>query len=75
MAGHTAELVPGAHGAPATISERGTLEFEVLPHDDAIKELRCELYRDAAAFEEHRDAASIARFREEASGMFLGMRA
>ena len=33
------------------------------------KVLAYELYRDAAAFEEHRNSASIARLRKEASDM------
>jgi quinol monooxygenase YgiN len=60
-----------AHRQRSLNEEPGTLEFEVLlPQDDETKVLLYELYRDAAAFEEHRKAASIARFREEASAMF-----
>jgi quinol monooxygenase YgiN len=71
--GRRAEFVPVlmAHKQRSLKEEPGTLQFEVLlPHDDETKVLLYELYRDAAAFEEHRNAASIARFREEASGMF-----
>ena len=71
--GRRAEFVPVllAHRQRSLKEEPGTLQFEVLlPHDDETKVLLFELYRDAAAFEEHRNAASIARFREEASGMY-----
>jgi quinol monooxygenase YgiN len=67
-----AELVPAlmAHRQRCLNEEPGTLQFHVLlPHDDESKVLLYELYRDAAAFEEHRNAASIARFREETGGM------
>jgi autoinducer 2-degrading protein len=76
----TIEIVPGrtkevlpllmAHRERSLKGEPGTLEFEVLlPHEEENKVLLYELYKDAAAFEEHRNAASIARFREETSGM------
>jgi quinol monooxygenase YgiN len=60
-----------AHGARSLKDEPGTLQFEVLvPRDDDTKLLIYEVYRDDAAFEEHQKAASIARFRKEADGMF-----
>jgi quinol monooxygenase YgiN len=47
------------------------LQFEVLiPREDDTRLFVYEVYRDDAAFDEHRNAASIARFREEAKGMF-----
>src|SRR5262245_21072209 len=67
-----AELVPAlmAHRQRCLKEEPGTLQFEVLlPNEDETKVLLYELYRDAGAFEEHRNATSIARFREETSGM------
>jgi quinol monooxygenase YgiN len=67
-----AEVVPllMAHRERSLKSEPGILQFEVLiPHDEDNRVLLYELYKDAAAFEEHRNAASIARFREETSGM------
>jgi quinol monooxygenase YgiN len=41
-----------------------------VPRDDDTKLFLYEVYRDDAAFETHRNAAFIARFREEAAGMF-----
>ena len=63
--------LPRAHGARSLKNEPGTLRFEVLvPREDNTKLFVYEVYRDDAAFEAHRNAASIARFREEAAGMF-----
>jgi (4S)-4-hydroxy-5-phosphonooxypentane-2,3-dione isomerase len=60
-----------AHGARCLNSEPGTLHFEVLvPRDDEAKLLVYEVYRDDAAFEAHRNGASITQFREEASGTY-----
>ena len=60
-----------AHGARSLKDEPGTLQFEVLlPRDDDTKLLVYEVFRDDAAFEEHGNAASIARFRKETDGMF-----
>jgi len=70
--GHRAEVVPllMAHRERSLKAEPGTLQFEVLlPHDEDNRVLLYEVYKDAAAFEEHRNAASIARFRQETSGM------
>ena len=59
-----------AHRGRCLRDEPGTLQFEVLvPNEDANKVLLYELYRDAAAFDEHRNGASITRFREAASGI------
>jgi (4S)-4-hydroxy-5-phosphonooxypentane-2,3-dione isomerase len=60
-----------AHKARSLKDEPGTLQFEVLvPREDDAKLFVYEVYRDDAAFEEHRNAASIAQFRKEADGMF-----
>jgi (4S)-4-hydroxy-5-phosphonooxypentane-2,3-dione isomerase len=60
-----------AHGARSLKDEPGTLQFEVLvPREDDTKLFVYEVYRDDAAFEEHRNAVSIARFRKETDGMF-----
>jgi len=70
--GRRAELVPllMAHRGRCLKDEPGTLQFEVLlPNDDENKVLLYELYRDTAAFDVHWNGASIARFREDASGM------
>src|SRR5215813_698532 len=72
-AGRRDQLLPllTAHAARSLKDEPGTLQFEVLvPREDETKLLVFEVYRDDAAFEAHRNAASIARFREEAAGMF-----
>ena len=64
-------LLLKAHGARSLKDEAGTLQFEVLvPREDDTKLLVYEVYRDDAAFEEHRNAVSIARFRKETDGMF-----
>jgi quinol monooxygenase YgiN len=84
----TQEVAPGrmdeyvsllmAHRARCLESEPGTLQFEVLrPRDDDTKVMLYELYQDDAAFEVHRNAPSIARFRQESAGMVVqgsGMR-
>ena len=60
-----------AHGARCLRDEPGTLHFEILvPREDDTKLFVYELYHDDAAFEVHRNAASIARFREEAAGLY-----
>ena len=72
-AGRRDQLLPllKAHGARSLKDEPGTLQFDVLvPREDATKVFLYEVYRDDEAFEAHRNAASIARFREEAAGMF-----
>jgi quinol monooxygenase YgiN len=63
-----------AHGARSLKDEPGTLHFEVLvPREDDTKLLIYEVYQDDAAFEAHRNAASVARFRKEAEGMFTSI--
>ncbi|MGX1346737.1 quinol monooxygenase YgiN [Bradyrhizobium elkanii] len=59
-----------AHGARSLRDEPGTLNFEILvPREDAAKLLIYEVYQDDAAFEAHRNARSIAQFREESAGL------
>jgi (4S)-4-hydroxy-5-phosphonooxypentane-2,3-dione isomerase len=59
-----------AHRARCLSDEPGTLQFEVmLPREDDSKILIYEVYRDDAAFEAHRNAPSIAQWREETSGL------
>ncbi|MGY3529849.1 putative quinol monooxygenase [Bradyrhizobium sp. USDA 4452] len=59
-----------AHGARSLSDEPGTLHFEILvPREDAAKLLIYEVYQDDAAFEAHRNARSIAQFREESAGL------
>jgi quinol monooxygenase YgiN len=41
-----------------------------VPREDDTKLLVYEVYRDDAAFDEHLNAVSIARFRKETDGMF-----
>jgi (4S)-4-hydroxy-5-phosphonooxypentane-2,3-dione isomerase len=77
----TIEVTPGrrdqllpllmAHRARCLKDETGiTLQFEVLaPYKNDTKVLLYEVYRDDAAFELHRNGASIARFLEETTGM------
>ena len=58
-----------AHGARSLRDEPGTLHFEILvPREDAAKLLIYEVYQDDTAFEAHRNARSIAQFREESAG-------
>ena len=76
-AGRREELLPllKAHGDRCLRDEPGTLQFQVLvPREDNARLLVFEVYRDDDAFEAHRNAASIARFREESSGMFSTIR-
>ena len=61
-----------AHKARCLKDEPGTLQFEILvPNDDDTKVLSYEVYRDDAAFEVHRNGASLARWREETAGMVV----
>jgi quinol monooxygenase YgiN len=72
----TIEVAPGrrdqllpllmAHRARCLKDETGiTLQLEVLaPYEDDTKVLLYEVYRDDAAFELHRNGASIAQFRQ-----------
>lgn len=58
-----------AHRARSLKDEPGTLQFDVLvPREDASKLLLHEVYQDDAAFEAHRNARSIAQFREATAG-------
>ena len=78
----TVEVTPGrreqflpllmAHRARCLTDEPGTLQFEVLvPNDDTTKVLLYEVYQDAAAFDVHWKAPSLARLREESAGMIV----
>ena len=59
-----------AHRSRSLSSEPGTLHFEIMaPREDDTKLLVFEVYRDDAAFDAHRSAPSIARFRHETSGL------
>jgi len=61
-----------AHKARCLKGEPGTLQFEILvPNDDDTKVLLYEVYRDDAAFEEHRNGPSLRRWRDETAGMVL----
>jgi quinol monooxygenase YgiN len=58
-----------AHKA-RSLKEPGTLQFEILlPNDDDTKVLTYEVYRDDAAFEVHRNGASLSQWGKEAAGM------
>ena len=73
-AGRRDQLVSSlaAHKARCLKDEPGTLQFELLlPKDDDTKMLSYEVYRDDAAFEVHRNGASVARWREEIAGMVV----
>jgi len=76
----TIEVAPGrteefvsllmAHRARCLQDEPGTLQFEVLlPREDTTKVMLYEVYRDEAAFDTHWNGPSLARLREEATGM------
>jgi (4S)-4-hydroxy-5-phosphonooxypentane-2,3-dione isomerase len=78
----TIEVAPGkrdmvlpllmAHRARCLKDEPGTLQFEVvLPLEDDSRILIYEVYRDDAAFEVHRNEASIRQWREQSAGMVL----
>ena len=78
----TIEFAPGrreqllsslaAHKTRSQKDEPGTLQFDILvPRDDDTKVLSYEVYRDDAAFEVHRNGASLARWREETAGMVV----
>jgi (4S)-4-hydroxy-5-phosphonooxypentane-2,3-dione isomerase len=61
-----------AHRARCLKDEPGTLQFEVLvPREDDTKVLLYEVYRDDAAFNVHWNGTSVARLREEATGMIV----
>jgi (4S)-4-hydroxy-5-phosphonooxypentane-2,3-dione isomerase len=70
--GRRDELLPllMAHRARCLKDEPGTLQFEILlPHDDDVKVLVYEVYRDETAFDVHLTGSSLARWREETAGM------
>ncbi|PAY07317.1 antibiotic biosynthesis monooxygenase [Bradyrhizobium sp. UFLA03-84] len=59
-----------AHGARSLRDEPGTLHFDILvPREDVAKLLIYEVYQEDAAFEAHRNARSIAQFREESAAL------
>lgn len=61
-----------AHGTRCLKDEPGTLEFKVvIPRGDDSKILIYEVHQDDAAFEVHRNGPSIARWREETTGMVV----
>lgn len=73
----TYEIAPGqigtflpmlfAHRDRCLRDEPGTLRFEVLQPENNL--MLVEVYEDEAAFEAHRNGASVARFREEAASV------
>ncbi|MFQ3458525.1 antibiotic biosynthesis monooxygenase [Bradyrhizobium sp. UFLA01-814] len=67
----TVEVAPEKRDRARSLrDEPGTLNFEILvPREDAAKLLIYEVYQDDAAFEAHRNARSIAQFREESAGL------
>jgi quinol monooxygenase YgiN len=78
----TIEVAPGrrdqllpllmAHRARCLKDEPGTLQLEVLaPHEDDVKVLIYEVYRDDAAFDSHLNGPSMAQWREETAGMVV----
>jgi (4S)-4-hydroxy-5-phosphonooxypentane-2,3-dione isomerase len=70
--GRMNELLPllAAHKSRCLKDEPGTVQFEILlPQDDNAKILLYEVYRDAAAFDVHRNGPSFARWRKETDGM------
>jgi len=77
----TIEVAPGRRDQVVTLlaahkarlkNEPGTLQFEVLlPKEDDTKVLSFEMYRDAAAFEVHLNGSSLAKLREEITGMVM----
>jgi len=59
-----------AHKARCLKEKPGTLQFEILlPNNDDEKILLYEVYRDAAAFDVHRNGPSFARWQKETAGM------
>jgi (4S)-4-hydroxy-5-phosphonooxypentane-2,3-dione isomerase len=70
--GNRAQVLPllMAHRARCLKDEPGTLQFEVMiPREDESRILIYEVYQDDAAFEVHRNAASITQWRQETAGM------
>jgi|ERR1700746_3508180 (4S)-4-hydroxy-5-phosphonooxypentane-2,3-dione isomerase len=59
-----------AHRARCLKDESGTLQFEVMiPREDDTRVILCEVYRDDAAFDVHRNGSSRAQWLEETAGM------
>ena len=59
-----------AHRARCLKEEPGTLQFEVMiPREDDTRVILCEVYRDDAAFDVHRNGSSRAQWLEETTGM------
>jgi quinol monooxygenase YgiN len=59
-----------AHKARCLKEEPDTLQFEILlPRNDDTKTLLFEVYRDAAAFDVHRNGPSFTRWQQETAGM------
>ena len=77
----TIEVAPGRRDQVVTLllahkarlkDESGTLQFEVLlPKDDDTKVRVYEMYLDAAAFEAHLKGPSLARLKEEITGVVV----
>jgi len=58
-----------AHKA-RSLAEPGTVQFEILrPSEDNARLLTCEVYRDDAALEQHKNGSSLAQWREESAGL------
>lgn len=56
-----------AHRERCLRDEPGTLQFDILRPGNNL--MLYEVYRDEAAFEAHRNGASVARFREETAAI------
>jgi (4S)-4-hydroxy-5-phosphonooxypentane-2,3-dione isomerase len=70
--GQRDQIIPflAAHKARVLKTEPDTLQFEILiPNNDDTKILLYEVYRDAAAFDVHRNGPSFARWKKETAGM------
>jgi (4S)-4-hydroxy-5-phosphonooxypentane-2,3-dione isomerase len=62
--------LPAAHKARCLKDESGTVQFEILlPQGDDTKVLLYEVYRDAAAFDVHRNGPSFARWKGETAAL------
>lgn len=72
MPGKRDQILPllKGHSNRCLRDEPGTVQFDVLvPEGDETRLLIYELYRDAAAFEQHRSNPSIAQWRQESAGL------
>jgi quinol monooxygenase YgiN len=77
----TIEAAPGRREQVVTLllahkarvkSEPGTVQFEVLlPKEDDAIVYTYEMYRDAAAFEAHLSAPSLAQLKQEIAGIVV----